>query len=246
MKVRIGTSGFYYEHWLDKFYPSDLNKKDWFDHYQKFFDTVELNNTFYHLPKPATVKNWNDEAKKDFVFSVKASRYITHIKLLKDPVEPLKKFFTAMKPLEAKTGPVLFQLPGRFKKDIERLRNFLVSIRKYKIRPVFEFRNTDWWDDEVFELLRDEGACFCWYDMEGQKTPEATTTDFLYVRMHGGRAMYQSKYTTGELEKLAKKIYKSKIKDIYIYFNNDYNAYAVENALKLKEVFKYERRQKTT
>jgi uncharacterized protein YecE (DUF72 family) len=234
--VKIGTSGFYYDHWTGRFYPEELNKKDWFGYYQKYFDTVELNNTFYHLPKESTVKGWNDNSGKDFIFSVKASRFITHIKLLKEPSEPLERFFKIMSPLKAKTGPVLFQLPGRFKKNTDRLKDFLNSLAKYDVLKVFEFRNPTWWDDDVYEILRTNNACFCWYSMPGDIPPEIVTTDFLYIRMHGGSQLYGSRYSDGELEKIAKKIYKRNIKNIYVYFNNDYNAYAVENALKLREV----------
>ncbi|MGM0568537.1 MAG: DUF72 domain-containing protein, partial [Elusimicrobiota bacterium] len=235
-KTLVGTSGFSYRHWKEVFYPRDISQKQWFEYYLKYFDTVELNTTFYHLPKEKTVLNWKKEASEDFVFSLKASRYISHIKRLKDSRQPLNKFYKSIHPLGKKSGPVLFQLPARAKKNIERLKTFLKNLRLFPGRKVVELRHPSWWDDEVFNLLEEERVCFCWFSMPGENPPEICTSDFLYIRMHGKKELYKSPYSEKKLEKLAKKIYKVDVNKAYIYFNNDYNGNAVRNALKLKEV----------
>ncbi|MFW6172299.1 MAG: DUF72 domain-containing protein [Elusimicrobiota bacterium] len=232
----IGTSGFQYGHWKDNFYPSDVPKRKWFEYYRNYFDTVELNTTFYHLPKQKTVESWSDRAGKNFVFALKASRYITHVKRLKDPKDPLKNFFDAVEPVKGKTGPVLFQLPGRAKKNFKRLENFLDALDGYNVSKVFELRNPTWWDEEVYDLLNKHNVCLCWYSMPDNNPPEVLTADFLYIRMHGAESLYQSSYSDKELEKLAKKIYKVNVSKVFVYFNNDNKGYAVKNALKLKEV----------
>jgi len=235
-EIYIGTSGFQYKHWKGKFYPEDIPQKRWFEYYQRYFNTVELNTTFYHLPKESTVKSWNERTSKDFIFALKASRYITHVKRLKDPVEPVRNFYNAVGPVRDKTGAVLFQMPASAKKNMERLENFVTVLSRYKGLKALELRNPAWWDDEVFELLKQKNIAFCWYSMPGEIPPEEITADFLYIRMHGAGKLYQSRYPDSELEKLAKKIYKINIKKIFVYFNNDAGAFAVENAKKLKEV----------
>lgn len=235
-RIYVGTSGFSYKHWKGVFYPEDITQKEWFNYYQEKFSTVELNTTFYHLPKKQIVEKWRDESPRGFTFSLKGSRYITHMKRLKDPKEPLAKFYNAIDPLLEKTGTVLFQMPERAKKNISRLENFLNELEKYNTQNVFELRHSSWWDGEVFDLLRRYNSCFCWYSMPGSVPPEEVTADFLYVRMHGSTRLYKSKYRSSTLEKLAKKIYKLDVDRAYIYFNNDSGGHAAQNALELKEV----------
>jgi uncharacterized protein YecE (DUF72 family) len=210
--------------------------KDWFGYYQQYFDTVELNNTFYHLPREKTVEGWKSRSGENFVFSLKASRYITHIKLLKDPREPLDKFFSAMEPVLSRTGAVLFQVPLRFKVNEERLTGFLEILKGYGCLKVFEFRHSSWWNERVYEILKKYNACFCWFSLPGAAPPYEVTSDSLYVRMHGSSDLYKSRYSDAELENLAEKTYNLKLSNTYIYFNNDYNGHAVKDALRLKEV----------
>ncbi|UCE99993.1 MAG: DUF72 domain-containing protein, partial [Planctomycetota bacterium] len=137
--IRVGTSGWHYSHWAGLFYPEKIPKSKWFNHYAKYFDTVEINNTFYQLPKEQTFKNWHNQASKIFLYTVKANRYITHIKRLKDPKDSLQRFFERVRLLKQNLGPVLYQLPPNFQKDLGRLKAFLFALPKGRI-AVFEFR----------------------------------------------------------------------------------------------------------
>ena len=151
--IRIGTSGWHYGHWAGPFYPADLPKDKWLEYYAQHFDTVEINNTFYHLPKEQSLKRWHKLAPKDFIYSVKANRYITHIKRLKDSQEVLDRFFGRVRLLKKKLGPVLYQLPPGLHKDLGRLESFIKLLPKQ--RPsVFEFRHESWYCEDTFELLR--------------------------------------------------------------------------------------------
>lgn len=234
-EIRVGTSGWYYEHWVERFYPADLKKDNWLDFYCQHFDTVEINNTFYHQPKQSTFENWYQKTPQDFVFVVKASRYITHIKRLKDAGEPVQRFWDGVKLLKDKLGPILFQLPPGFHKDLGRINSF-VKLLPRDIKPVFEFRHESWFGDDTYELLNKLNAGFCTHDMPGRVTPRIITSDIIYLRFHGSTGRYQGKYTKAQMSDWAEWIEKNlkNIKAVYAYFNNDYNAYAVYNAKQLK------------
>ncbi len=237
-KIRIGTSGWHYADWPGRFYPEKLPKSKWFEHYAKEFDTVEINNTFYQLPKETTFQNWHKQAPRNFLFTVKANRFITHIKRLKEPQEPLDRFFKGALLLKENLGPVLYQLPPSFHKDPGRLESFLKVLPKGKI-AVFEFRHESWFSDDTYNLLDDFNAAFCIHDMPGMKVPRVVTSDIIYVRFHGPTGKYQGNYSKSTLQDWANWI-KDNIKDkkaVYAYFNNDYNAYAIYNAKTLKEQF---------
>ncbi len=237
-KIYIGTSGWNYKHWVNEFYPEDLSKKNWLQFYiGKGFKTVELNNPFYHLPKSSTFKKWRESVPKDFVFSVKASRYITHMKKLKDPAESIKRFFDNSKELKKKFGPVLFQLPPGWKFNLERFKKFLKKLPGKHIYT-FEFRNKTWWNDDTLSLLRQNNSAFCIYELDGTNTSKEITADFIYIRLHGPDGKYQGNYSTKALSSWAGfiKEWNKKGKDIYCYFDNDQKGYAAKNALELKEL----------
>ena len=234
--IRIGTSGWYYDHWKEVFYPAGLPKSKWFEHYAQHFDTVELNNTFYHLPKEQTMRRWHKIAPKGFLYAVKANRYITHIKKLKDASEPLERFFKKVNLLKGRLGPVLYQLPPSLHKDLDRLGHFIKLLPKRKI-AVFEFRHKSWYEDDTFEFLRKFGVAFCIHDMPGNESPRVVTGDIIYVRFHGTTGRYAGNYPESSLEDWAKwlKDQAQKARAIYIYFNNDIHGHAIKNAKQLRE-----------
>ena len=237
-KIYIGTSGWNYNHWVNEFYPGDLPKKNWLQFYiEKGFKTVELNSSFYHLPNSSTFEKWRKSVPKDFIFAVKASRYITHMKKLKDPDKTVKKFLESSKELKKKLGPLLFQFPPAWKFNSERFNKFTKKLpAKYKY--TFEFRNDTWWNDEVLNLLKKNKSAFCIYELNGTITPKEITADFIYIRLHGPDGKYQGNYSEKALSNWAGFISKwnKKGKEIYCYFDNDQKGYAVKNALKLKEM----------
>lgn len=236
-KVHIGTSGFFYDHWKGRFYPDDLKSRQWLEYYCQIFDTVELNSTFYHLPSEKVVKSWHDRSPEDFTYAVKASRYITHRLKLADTQESLKLFYSRVRQFESKLGPVLFQLPPSLKMDLEKLKDFCRLLKK-SYRHTIEFRHESWHVGDVMDLLREYNISACFVSMPGIESIEEVTSDFIYIRFHGSAELYASRYTKRQLSAWARLLdeYRRQNLDIYAYFNNDYNAYAVENALALKEM----------
>ncbi|MBU1026234.1 MAG: DUF72 domain-containing protein, partial [Candidatus Margulisbacteria bacterium] len=235
-KLFIGTSGWMYDHWAKGvFYPKNLPKSKWLKYYQQFFDTVEINNTFYHLPSEKTFKNWHKEAGKKFVYAVKANRFITHVKKLKDGKKPVKLFMGRARLLNKNLGPILYQLPPRWKANPERLKDFTKHLAKSTVN-VFEFRDPSWFNDEIYSILKKNRLNFCIYSMPGIECPEVITGSVVYIRMHGGSMLYGSNYSNSELKALAKQVksYLRKKLTVYVYFNNDARGYAVKNALRLK------------
>lgn len=235
--IHVGTSGWNYNHWKGHFYPKDLSQKKWLEFYMKKFRTVEINNSFYQLPEKTTFENWRDTVPEEFVFSVKASRYITQMKKLKEPKEPLQRFFNRAKVLGHTLGPILFQLPPRWKCNYERLKSFL-NILPDEFRYTFEFRDPSWWNDQVYETLSKHNAAFCIFELSGNLTPKEVTADFVYIRLHGLGSAYQGQYDAQTLAGWAGAIasWRSKKKDIYCYFDNDQYGYAAEAAMKLQEM----------
>ena len=233
--VHVGCSGFSYEHWKGVFYPEGLPKSKWFDYYCGKFGTVELNVTFYRLPRESTFLKWHEQTPGDFLVSIKGSRFITHVKKLKDPALPLKRFFESIKPLWDKIGAVLWQLPPAFKADAERLENFLKELKPYKASNAFEFRNESWVRDErVLCALSDEGCALCMADWPEFARDLPLTADFVYMRRHG-HGTYGGSYTTEELREDAGRIkkFRHEGREVYIYFNNDAYGYAPKNAMEL-------------
>ena len=234
-EIRVGTSGWYYDHWLGRFYPDDLPKNKWFEHYARHFDTVEINNTFYHLPKPQTLSRWHKLAPKGFVYAVKANRYITHIKKLKDTSDALERFFDAVTLLKGRLGPILYQLPPSLHIDLDLLTSFIKLLPK-KRPAVFEFRHKSWYVEETFDLLGASDAALCIHDMPGNESPRRVTADTIYVRFHGTQGRYSGNYTDKMLAEWANwlKEQSKSARTVYAYFNNDAHAHAVNNATQLR------------
>ena len=209
-----------------------------FEFYSRHFNTVEINNSFYRLPTATTFDTWRESSPRNFVYAVKASRFITHMKKLKDPKKSSEKFFLVADRLEKKLGPILFQLPPRWKLNIDRLKEFLEALPG-EHRYAFEFRDDSWVVPEVFQLLRKYQAAFCIHDFAEMKMPNEVTADFAYIRFHGPTsAKYWGSYSRAELRTWAKRIdeWRKELSAVYVYFNNDPEGAAVKNALMLKEL----------
>jgi uncharacterized protein YecE (DUF72 family) len=232
----IGTSGWHYKHWFGTFYPPHVKSSGQFQYYLQFFSTVEINNSFYRLPSAETFANWRKSTPDQFIFSVKASRYITHMKKLKDPKASLHEFMTHVHALKEKLGPVLFQLPPGWKLNTDRLKEFLQCL-PVPGRYVFEFRNPSWYHPDVFALLKKYNCAFCIYELNGHLTPFELTADFVYIRLHGPGDKYQGNYSESILRKWSRYCKKwLKTKDVFVYFDNDEAGYAAFNAKRLKEL----------
>ncbi len=244
MRIFIGTSGFNYDHWGGGiFYPRKLPQSRWLEHYCRFFDTVELNVTFYRLPNAASFEGWNTRTPPDFVFALKGSRFITHIKRLKDVKEPVRIFFERSAPLASKVRAVLWQLSPQMKCDLKRLKDFVHILKNYKkTRHAFEFRHESWMDDDVFSILSENNMCACHADWPEFLKELPDDFSFIYLRRHGpiGGSLYSACYSDAELLADAKRIQRwvKEKKDVFVYFNNDAGGYAVKNALYLKKLLK--------
>jgi uncharacterized protein YecE (DUF72 family) len=233
---RIGTSGFHYKHWQERFYPRELPARAWLAFYARTFDTVELNNSFYRLPEAAQFAAWAAQVPEGFVFAVKASRFITHIKRLREPEEPLARLFEHAGALGPKLGPVLYQLPPSFPKDIERLRTFLAALPQHRAH-VIEFRHPSWFDAETLDVLRSAGVAFCCVDSPQLKSPVEATARFAYLRFHGS-AFNWGDYSEPELRDWAGRLrgLAAVCETVYVYFNNDWEGFAIKNALTLRRM----------
>ncbi len=242
-RIFIGTSGYNYPHWWNNvFYPSDLSQRKWLEFYAEYFDTVELNVSFYRLPKKEVFEGWYKRTPKTFSFAVKGSRFITHIKRLKDCREPLALLLDHALPLKEKLGVMLWQLPPRFRFREERLEEFCVLLstlpRSKRFRHAFEFRDESWFCREAFRTLEEFHFAFCIAHGSGIPPVEPVTADFVYLRLHGGEVLYGSNYSDKELKQWAEKIHdwRKKGKTVFVYFNNDAYGFAVKNALTLKRL----------
>ena len=233
----VGTSGWNYLHWKQVFYPQGLSQANWLLHYVKFFNCVELNVTFYRLVKEKTFQNWHQKTPDNFYFVVKGSRFITHIKRLKNINQPLKLFLNNASGLKHKLAVVLWQFPPNFKKNIRLLESFFKLLKKTNLRHSIEFRNDSWFDNQTYRLFRDYNFCFCIADSPRFPSVKMVTADFLYLRFHGGQVLYSSDYSDKELKGWAEfaREYK-KDKDIFAFFNNDAHGFAVKNALRFKQL----------
>ena len=236
--IRVGTSGWHYDHWKQLFYPPDLPKSKWFEHYAQHFDTVEINNTFYHLPKESSIQRWHKLAPKGFLYAVKANRYITHIKRLKDTSEEIERFFDRVGILKSRLGPILYQLPPSLHQDLHLLETFIKLLPK-KPPAVFEFRHDSWFTEDTFKLLNQHSAGFCVHDLVGKETPRVVTADMIYVRFHGPAGRYRGNYSKSMLQSWAKwlKDHAKQVRSIYAYFNNDIDGHAIANAKTLRRQF---------
>ncbi len=236
--INIGTSGWSYKPWEKTFYPADVPKKKHFEFYASQFHTVEINATFYRLPTLHMVRGWCDKAPPGFIFGIKGSRYITHIKRLKHLDGALDKFFNRLKPLQARLGPVLWQLPPNFHKDLPRLERFLKRLPKSCSHAV-EFRHPSWLEGtDTFELLRHYNVAHVNLSSQAMPMNLTVTSDLVYIRFHGLKGGAAHNYIPRELEPWAKHICKQARsgKDVFAYFNNDVNVRAPANARLLIEM----------
>lgn len=234
-RVHIGTSGWSYNHWRGLFYPSHLPSRKWFSYYREHFRTVELNNTFYRLPSPQTFQAWRRQAAGGFIYAVKASRFITHIKRLRQPEDALPKFLERARLLGETLGPILYQLPPRWQLDLPRLEEFIAALPR-DLTHVFEFRDPRWLCEPVFHLLEENALGFCIVSLPQFPCPLRATSKVAYIRLHGSRLLYGSRYSREELREWAGYItsFLKEGRDVYVYFNNDAFANAVENAKELR------------
>jgi uncharacterized protein YecE (DUF72 family) len=227
--IHVGTSGWMYKHWENgRFYPEGLDKRAQLPYYAARFQTVEINNSFYRLPPRATFESWRARTPDGFTFAVKASRYITHIKRLRDPGEPVQRFWENARGLGPRLGPVLFQLPPRFPADPERLRAFVCALPR-EMRAAFEFRDTSWETDEVFAILDGARAAFVYADRPRAVVPDIVTGGWAYIRFHQGRAVAPG-YPRAKLARWADRIAALRARETWIYFNNDTGGAALRDA----------------
>lgn len=238
-RVHVGTSGWHYAHWRGPFYPEDLPDDEMLNFYVQHFRTVEINNSFYHLPSPQTFQLWRDQVPAGFIFAVKASRYITHMKKLRDPTTATESFFNNVRELGKKTGPILFQLPPHWRCDIDRLKAFLETLPK-GYRFAFEFRDTSWFNGDVNALLRERNAALCVYDLAGQQSPKELTANYAYLRLHGpAEQKYSGRYTRPQLREwleLCARWLENGARQVFIYFDNDQSGFAALNVLEVQEM----------
>ena len=235
--VNIGTSGWSYKHWRGNFYPDNLTEKQYLKYYSENFSTVEINSSFYHLPLESTITHWAETVPQDFIFSVKASRYITHMKKLTDPEKSVELFFERIEAFKDKLGPILFQLPPHFEFNPERLKSFLeVLPENYKY--AFEFRDTSWFNPLTYDLLKEKNIAFCIYKLGDFYSPQEITSDFVYIRCHGPVNLGQALYSHEKIIEFSNEIkdYLKLGKNVFCYFNNDQSGYATQNATELQQI----------
>jgi uncharacterized protein YecE (DUF72 family) len=240
MRARVGCSGWNYKSWRERFYPRDLPPARWLAYYADRFDTVEVNNTFYRLPEHSTFARWRDRVPATFQMAVKASRFLTHMKRLREPEEPLRRLFSRASALERHLGPVLYQLPASFPLDLTRLDAFLHALPRVwssgRIQHVMEFRHPSWYVSETFQLLGRRRVALCLHDKDGSAIADPMTGPFVYVRFHGTSGRYHGSYANRELDVWAHRL-AEQVQDgrsVFAYFNNDPDAVAVDNALYLR------------
>ncbi len=238
--VRVGTSGWVYQHWRGRFYPPDLPSSQWLNFYARHFDTVEVNNSFYRLPKRETFERWRKETPEGFVFAVKGSRFVTHMKKLRDVGDALKRFFASVEGLGEKLAVVLWQLPPNLKADADRLDDFLRNLPTHCAHAV-EFRNPSWWQErKVWQILerRQVAHCVPILPTIPKEIADFVTAPFVYLRFHGWNGLYSGCFPDEELEWWGEKIraWRARGLKVFAYFNNDVNAYAVQNATTLKRL----------
>jgi uncharacterized protein YecE (DUF72 family) len=236
--VRIGTSGWVYKHWRERFYPPELRQNAWFDYFARHLDTVEINNSFYRLPTENAMLGWRRQAPAGFVYAVKASRYLTHMKKLKDPEEPIDNVVNRARVLGPHLGPLLYQLPPHWPYNGERFQHFLAALPR-DLQHAVEFRELSWCNDEARGLLERYGVASCLHDMQGWPCSRWVTARFVFVRYHGPTQIkYAGSYDDDRLWKDAEQYadWARQGLDVYAYFNNDQAAYAVYNAMRLRDM----------
>ncbi len=232
--IRIGTSGWQYADWKGRFYPPGVPQRAWLPYFAERFPTVEINNSFYMLPKASSFVSWRERTPAGFVFTVKANRYITHLKRLKDPEEPVARLMERARLLGDKLGPVLYQLPPNFPADTERLERFLEVIPA-DVPAAFEFRHATWDTDRVRELLDARGCAWVLADRPGWRVPLHVTGGWSFVRFHQGRRAHPG-YPRRKLRTWAERLASLPAREVWVYFNNDPLGAALRDAATLTEL----------
>ncbi|HEX6982026.1 MAG TPA: DUF72 domain-containing protein [Balneolaceae bacterium] len=239
MYTFTGCSGFHYDDWKRLFYPEELSKSEWLPYYAEHFKTVEINNSFYRIPKKKTLEKWHGQTPGNFRFTMKGNRYITHRKKLVDDEhmrERLKFFYEVIEVLEGKLGCVLWQIPGNLHRKDEKLEKFCSRLSP-DFKNVMEFRHKSWFVEPVMEILKKHNVSYCILSAP-DNLPEQfiTTSDTAYVRFHGKKEWYRYNYSDKELKEWSDRIKELKAERVYLYFNNDYEAHAVFNGQKMREL----------
>jgi uncharacterized protein YecE (DUF72 family) len=232
MRVHIGTSGWQYARWRDRFYPKGVAQSNWLAYYADRFSCVEVNNTFYNLPAEETFRKWREETPTDFEFILKASRYLTHVRRLREPEDSVRLFMERSRPLRRRTAAVLLQLPPRFKADVDRLRHTLRAFPR-TLRIAVEFRDESWFTDAVRDLLTERNAALCCADRKGSVAePDWHTADWSYLRFHEGDGSPYPCYHDATLRAAARRLAQRSrdVTDAYVFFNNDAGGCAVDDA----------------
>lgn len=252
--IRVGCSGWVYKHWAGDFYPAGLKPAAWFDHYRKTFDTVEVNNSFYRLPEWRTFAGWARRAEqagaggRPFLYAVKASRFLTHMKRLIDPVDPIDRLLSRARHLGTHLGPILYQLPPRWVPDADRFEAFLAALPtsialprgggRAPLRHTVEFRDPRAYDGPLLDLLNRYGISLCLHDMKGSESPRVSIGPFLYVRFHG-TTRYGGRYPDDHLADWARwtRELHDEGRDVFVYFNNDTGGHAPRDAVRIRALF---------
>ena len=233
-EIRIGTSGWEYRHWAGDFYPAGLSRDRWLEFYAQQFDTVELNNPFYRLPEASVFEGWAARVSPEFRFAVKASRYLTHLRRLREPEEALERLWTRARHLGSRLGPVLYQLPPRWKPDLVRLDAFLKALPDD--RQVIEFRDRRWYTGATLTLVQRAGVALCLHDMAGSMTSPRAVGPFVYVRFHGAGEKYGGRYSSQRLAAWADRMtgWAEDGLPVWAFFNNDTDGHAIRDADRLR------------
>jgi uncharacterized protein YecE (DUF72 family) len=237
---RVGCSGWNYKSWRGTFYPDGLDQKRWLEFYTTRFDTVEVNNTFYRLPERSTFVAWRSQIPARFVMAIKASRFLTHMKRLRDPAEPIERLFSRVEPLGNRLGPVLYQLPANFTIDLNRLDAFLEALprtlNRLRVSHVMEFRHPSWYVAETFQLLNARRIALCLHDKLDSTITEPFVGPLVYVRFHGTSGRYHGSYSSAQLDKWAHRLAEQSQegRPVFAYFNNDPEGVATVNATTLR------------
>ncbi len=234
-RIRIGCSGWEYRHWRGSFYGAGLPQARWLERYAAEFETVELNATFYRLPEASTFDRWCERAPEGFRYAVKASRYLTHLKRLRNPGEPLERLWSRADRLAEHLGPMLYQLPPRWRRNTRRLEAFLAALPARRQHAV-EFRDASWHHPDVYRLLERHGVALCLHDMPDAGAPVEPVGPFVYVRFHG-RGTYGGSYAPQTIGAWARRLaaWAAEGRDAWVYFNNDVGGHAPLDAVRLRE-----------
>jgi uncharacterized protein YecE (DUF72 family) len=235
-RIRIGCSGWEYRHWRGSFYPQDLPLARWLEHYAAEFETVELNGTFYRLPEADTFDRWRTRVPRAFRYAVKASRYLTHVKRLRDPGEPLDRLWSRAEHLQDRLGPMLYQLPPRWRRNIGRLETFCAALPADG-RHAVEFRDRSWHHPDVYRVLERHRVALCLHDMPEADAPDEPVGPFVYVRFHGRGGRYAGSYAPQTMGAWARRLaaWSQAGLDSWVYFNNDLGGHAPRDAMRLRE-----------